>query len=259
MTPVACEREERLLCGGMSNNFSSRRYRCKEHGRRTRLPKTISSLILLAFALDPLGWHSGSRSCRRLTFPILYYYREMYLPAIDQRAEQRRVSPNSKEVAYSMAGSLWRQRIDFKDAQQLTDGPGYDYSRTGLRTEKTSCTFRIKKMPSNSGCWIWQRERRSRSQNGGAVNVSRAGLRMESASCSRRLPTTSGFTFSGPMLRDGTLENAVRLTGETKSAFPRYYYSPFDMEISPVWTRDGQEILFVRTKDTFTAPAASGA
>jgi len=24
----ACEREERLLCGGMSNNFSSRRYRC---------------------------------------------------------------------------------------------------------------------------------------------------------------------------------------------------------------------------------------
>jgi hypothetical protein len=24
----ACEREERLLCGGMSNNFSSRRYLC---------------------------------------------------------------------------------------------------------------------------------------------------------------------------------------------------------------------------------------
>jgi hypothetical protein len=29
MTPSLPNDEERLLCGGMSNNFSSRRYRCK--------------------------------------------------------------------------------------------------------------------------------------------------------------------------------------------------------------------------------------
>ena len=40
----------------------------------------------------------------------------------------------------------------------------------------------------------------------------------------------------------------VRLTGETKSDLPRYYYSAFDTEISPVWTRDGKEILFVSNR-----------
>ena len=48
--------------------------------------------------------------------------------------------------------------------------------------------------------------------------------------------------------RDGNLANITRLTGETKSALPRYYYSAFDMEISPVWSRDGREILFVSNR-----------
>jgi hypothetical protein len=49
-------------------------------------------------------------------------------------------------------------------------------------------------------------------------------------------------------VRGHKLENEVRLTGETKSDLPRYYYSAYDMETSPVWTRDGQEILFVSNK-----------
>jgi TolB protein len=49
-------------------------------------------------------------------------------------------------------------------------------------------------------------------------------------------------------LRNGKLENVVRLTSETKSSLPRYYYSVFDHEISPVWTRDGKEILFVSNR-----------
>ena len=40
----------------------------------------------------------------------------------------------------------------------------------------------------------------------------------------------------------------MRLTGETKSDLPRYYYSVFDTEISPVWTRDGKEILFISNR-----------
>ena len=47
---------------------------------------------------------------------------------------------------------------------------------------------------------------------------------------------------------DGALENVVRLTGETKSSLPRYYYSAYDMEINPAWTRDGKEILFVSNR-----------
>jgi hypothetical protein len=46
----------------------------------------------------------------------------------------------------------------------------------------------------------------------------------------------------------GKLENVMRLTGETKSDLPRYYYSAYDTEINPTWTRDGKEILFVSNR-----------
>jgi TolB protein len=49
-------------------------------------------------------------------------------------------------------------------------------------------------------------------------------------------------------LRDGQLQDVVRLTGETKSALPRYYYSPYDHEINPTWTRDGRSILFISNR-----------
>ena len=50
------------------------------------------------------------------------------------------------------------------------------------------------------------------------------------------------------------VEKAVRgfdrtgLTGEQKSTLPRYYYSAYDTEISPVWTRDGHDIIYVSNR-----------
>ncbi|PYX96683.1 MAG: hypothetical protein DMG71_05110 [Acidobacteria bacterium] len=38
------------------------------------------------------------------------------------------------------------------------------------------------------------------------------------------------------------------MTGENRSSLPRYYYSQFDHEISPVWSRDGSELLFVSNR-----------
>src|ERR1700750_270452 len=45
--------------------------------------------------------------------------------------------------------------------------------------------------------------------------------------------------------RDGELTNVQRVTGETRSDLPRYYYSDIDHEINPTWSRDGKELLFV--------------
>src|ERR1700686_1658152 len=64
---------------------------------------------------------------QQIDLPHPYYFREMYLPQLTSGPGSVAWSPDSKEVVYSMAGSLWRQKIDSKTAQQVTDGPGYDY------------------------------------------------------------------------------------------------------------------------------------
>ncbi len=84
--------------------------------------------------------------------------------------------------------------------------------------------------------------------NGGAVNVeprwSPDGKRIVFVSTEYN----KRFHIFRADVREGTLENVVRLTGETKSELPRYYYSAFDTEINPVWTRDRAEILFISNR-----------
>src|SRR6266436_3620232 len=43
----------------------------------------------------------------------------------------------------------------------------------------------------------------------------------------------------------GRLSEVQQLTPERVSDLPRYYYGKVDHEISPVWSRDGSEILFI--------------
>src|ERR1700747_106945 len=59
--------------------------------------------------------------------PHAYYCREMYLPQLTSGPSSLSWGPDSKELIYSMAGSLWRQKLDSEAATQLTDGAGYDY------------------------------------------------------------------------------------------------------------------------------------
>ena len=63
----------------------------------------------------------------QIDLPHAYYFREMYLPQLTVGPSSLSWSPDSREVVYSMGGSLWRQRLDDGVAVQLTEGPGYDY------------------------------------------------------------------------------------------------------------------------------------
>jgi TolB protein len=181
----------------------------------------------------------------QIDLPHPYYYREMYLPQLTSGPSSVSWSPDSKEVVYSMAGSLWRQKLDSGEAVQLTDGDGYDYqpdwspdgqSIVYVSYQKDALELWLLDVGSGK---TWQLT------EGGAVNVeprwSPDGKRIVFVSTSfhRR------FHVFRADLQDGKIRNLVRLTGETRSDLPRYYYSPYDMEINPVWTRDGGEILFV--------------
>jgi TolB protein len=180
--------------------------------------------------------------------PHPYYYRELYLPQLTSGPSSLSWGPDSRELVYSMAGSLWRQKLDSKEAAQITDGAGYDYQPDWSPDGKNVVYVSYQKDAMELWLLDLANGKTNQLTSGGAVNVeprwSPDGKKIVwvSTQYNRRF-----HVFMADFV-DGQLKNVVRLTGETKSPLARYYYSAYDMEINPVWTRDGKEILFVSNK-----------
>jgi len=185
---------------------------------------------------------------KQIDLPHPYYFREMYLPQLTTGPSSAAWLPDSSGLIYSMAGSLWRQPLDSIEATELVAGPGYNY--------QPDC--------SPDGAWVvfakynqdavelWALDLHSGAArpltHNGAVNVeprfSPDGKRIAFVSTN----STGHFHIFTADFSAGSLSNIQQLTAENKSSLPRYYYSAFDHEISPVWSRDGQEILFVSNR-----------
>lgn len=185
---------------------------------------------------------------KQIDLPHSYYYREMYLPQLTTGPSAVAWSPDSKALIYSMGGSLWRQQLESTLAKQLTDGPGYDY--------QPDC--------SSDGAWVvftryyhdaielWSLNLKNgelkQMTSGGAVNLeprfSPDGKRLAFVSTSYK----GHFHIFIANFSAGGLRNVQQLTPEHVSPLPRYYYSKVDHEISPVWSPDGSEILFVSNR-----------
>ena len=180
--------------------------------------------------------------------PHPYYYREMYFPQLTSGPSSVAWSPDSREVVYSMAGSLWRQKIDSHTAVQLTDGPGYDYQPDWSPDGKSVVYVSYRRDALELWLLDLATDKIQQLTEGGAVNVeprwSPDGKRLAfvSTEYNKRF-----HIFAGDV-REGKLTNVMRLTGETKSSLPRYYYSAFDTEVSPAWSRDGAEIVYISNR-----------
>ncbi|MBV8495833.1 MAG: CehA/McbA family metallohydrolase, partial [Gammaproteobacteria bacterium] len=201
-----------------------------------------------------------------IDLPHSYYYQELYLPQLTSGPGSAAWSPDSRELIYSMAGSLWRQKIAVTVAEQLTDGPGYDYqpdwSPDGRFVVYVSSSGEVSEL------WLLDlASGRSRQlTHDGAVSIeprfSPDGKRLLYVSTAYH----RHFHVFMAEIGDGQLANPVRLTGENKSPLPRYYYSAYDHEINPTWARDGRSIVYVSNRGRihgtggfWRAPATPGA
>ena len=184
----------------------------------------------------------------QIDLPHPYYFREMYLPQLTSGPSAAAWSPDSRSLVYSMAGSLWRQETGSTKAEQLTAGPGYDYQPDCSADGRWMVFARY----DHDAIELWSldvRDGRTRKMtSGGAVNLeprfSPEGQRLAFVSTSYK----GHFHIFVGRFEDGLLRDVRQLTSEHVSSLPRYYYSTVDHKISPVWTRDGSELLFVSNR-----------
>jgi len=222
---------------------------CKQlNARRAAHDRLSPKQALVLLVMLATASTSAAAPVPLIDLPHSYYYREMYLPQLTSGPSSVTWSPDSSEVIYSMAGSLWRQRIDSTRAQQLTEGAGYDYQpdwspdgRFVVYTSSAGEVMELWLLDLSSG-----QTRQLTHDHSVAVEPrwSPDGGRIVYVSTS----FNRHFHVFIAQVRDGALTNAVRLTGENKSPLPRYYYSAYDHEINPTWTRDGRAVVFVSNR-----------
>ncbi|MBS0396071.1 MAG: PD40 domain-containing protein, partial [Proteobacteria bacterium] len=208
----------------------------------------IAAPLALGLAVAGAAHAERRPVLEQIDLPHPYYFHELYLPQLTSGPSAVTFAPDSREVVYSMAGSLWRQRLDSDVAVQLTDGPGYDYQpdwspdgRSIVYVTYCDGALELALLDLASG--------QSRLlTHGHAVNVeprwSPDGRRIAYVSTA----LNGRFHIYAAEIGPQGLAGEERLTGENKSPLPRYYYSAFDHEISPVWSRDGRSILFVSNR-----------
>ena len=218
--------------------------------KRGRTHPGHSCLILAFGCLWGLGcFAQRAPVLGQIDLPHPYYYRELYLPQLTGGPSSVTWAPDGQSVIFSMAGSLWRQEVNSTAARQLTAETSYDYQpdcspdgRWVVYVSYRADALELRVLDLQSGT--------TRALTGnGAINVephfSPDGKRLAfvSTTFNRRFHVfTADFS-------EGSLTHVKRLTGESRSTLPRYYYSAFDHEINPVWMRDGRDILYVSNRD----------
>jgi len=206
----------------------------------------VFTLLCLLAALATVADVRAERETvlKQIRLPHNYYYREMYLPQLTAGPSSLAWSPDGGQLVYSMQGSLWAQDPDTATARQLTAGPGYDYQpdwspdgKAIVFTRYLDDALELYLLDIDSG-------RVSRLTGGGVVNVdprwSPDGSRIAWVSTQ----ADGRFRLYTGRIADGKLSGEP-LFDERRSAMPRYYYSEFDHQLSPVWSPDGTELIYV--------------
>jgi TolB protein len=223
--------------------------------------KILPRLLLLAGIMASAPSHAERLPVlQQIDLPHPYYFREMYLPQLTSGPSSLAWSPDSTELIYSMAGSLWRQKVG---APASTAGG--DATAGGVAQQLTADSYDYQPDWSADGRWVIYSSYRNDAMElwvldlaggkpkpllaNGAVNVeprfSPDGKRIVFVSTLYH----KRFHIFTADIDNGRLSHVERLTGEHKSELPRYYYSPFDHEINPVWSRDGRDILYVSNRN----------
>jgi hypothetical protein len=190
---------------------------------------------------------------RRRVFSRIFtgepYTIECYLPQITNGPNFPAWSPDGKELAFAMKGSIWRLRLGETTAREIVAEKGYAsqpaWSPDGkwlVYTSDLDETIHLKLLNLASG------ETRALTF-GNSINVepewSPEGERLAYVSTH---PNGNYNLYILP-LAHGVPGVARQITQDFRLVPPTVYYGEWALHIHPTWTRDGQELIFVSNRD----------
>ena len=220
-----------------------------------RFAASIPSVLLSAYSVWAIAVPATIVNAQRrdpplpqVKVPHSYYWREMYVPQVTTGPSSFAWSPDGKEVAYSMQGTLWRQFLGAPVATQITSGPNYDFQpdwspdgRSVVFSSYDGSSYSLMLLDLPTG------ERRTLLEDG-AVNLdarwSPDGTRLAWVSTAFN---GRWHVFVGRVTA-GRLDSIARITDDHDSGLPRYYYSAFDHYLSPTWSPDGKQLIVVSNR-----------
>ncbi len=239
-----------------------------------RLPR-----LLLAAAMG-LSAPAGAERLpvlQQIDLPHPYYFREMYLPQLTSGPSSLAWSPDSSELIYSMAGSLWRQKIGATQcdasaaagmdagaaagvAQQLT--AGVLRLSAGLVAGRTMGDLQLVSQRCHGAVDIGLGQRRRQIAPGERRSQCRTAIlaRRQAHRFSCRRCTTSASTFSRPISTAAGCRNVrapYRRAQERAAAL--LLQSPTITRSIRCGAATVRTSSMCRIATTSTAPAASGA
>lgn len=209
------------------------------------MPRRLTALLALIL-LAGAAQAAREPVLKQVDLPHSYYWRELYLPQLTTGPSSATFLPDGDTLIYSMAGSLWRQRLDDATATELTHpARAYDYQPDAAHDGRSVVFARY----DGNAIELWRLNlasgREQRLTTGGAVNVeprlSPDGKRIAWVSTQG----SGHFNLFVAELDAAGLHHARPLLGERKSALDRYYYSAFDHAINPSWSPDGKTLYYV--------------
>ena len=176
--------------------------------------------------------------------PHSYYWREMYVPQLTSGPSSAAWAPDGKALYFSMQGRIWRQNIGSQAAEQITQGGGYDY-QPDLSPDGRYLVFARR---ADDAIDLVVRDLKSGGEtaitDGDGVNID---PRWSPDGSKIAFVTTeeSGNFHIAIAAREGGAWKARRWRPEQTTPDARYYYSQVDHELSPAWSPDGTELVFV--------------